>query len=462
MNNHILRAGAAQVDITPPLGTVINGEFTTRYANHIADPLYAKALALCDGTTTILFIVVDICAMQRDFLDDVKAIIHEHTGILPGHQVISSTHTHSAGSVADLLMGHVDWAYREKLPALILEAVKQAVDRLEPAKVGFGSVDKPEHVLCRRYKMHEGYKAVNPVTNVTDAVKTNPFGDEKYILERTTVPDSELGYIAVARPDGSWISILANYSLHYVGDCDRGTISADYFGYFARALGHNLNAGDEFVGILSNGTSGEINVWDFLDPDRYPKGNHEKSKYIGEDLAQALVDSLSTISWEENPVLKVKYTDLSVDVRKPSAEELEKAKHIVENTDYETIVLDNEGYEQVYAREQVLLAEFPDEKMFPVQSFRIGDGVIGALGGELFSETGLALKRVFPDQKYFTICLANDYVGYVPPAHELQRGGYECWRCRTSHLEESAEEKIKEVLIEQLRALKTYKVSKTL
>lgn len=451
MNDQLFTAGASQVEITPPLGTVINGEFTTRYANHIADPLYAKALALYDGKTTLLFVVVDICAMQRDFLDDVKALIHEHTCILPEHQLISSTHTHSAGSVTDLLMGHVDLAYRKKLPALILKVAKQAVDRLEPAKVGFGSVDKPEHVLCRRYKMQEGYKAVNPVTNGTDAVKTNPFGDEKYILERTTVPDSELGYIAVARPDGSWISILANYSLHYVGDCDRGTISADYFGYFARALGHNLNAGDEFVGILSNGTSGEINVWDFLDPDRYPKGNYEKSKHIGEDLAQALVDSLSAIIWEKNPVLNVKYTDLSVSVRKPSAEELERAKHIVENTDYEAIVLDNKGYEQVYAREQVLLAEFPEEKLFPVQSFHIGDGVIGALAGEFFSETGLMLKASFPNKKYFTICLANDYVGYVPPAHELKQGGYECWRCRTSHLEESAEEKIRKVLTEQIK-----------
>lgn len=100
--------------------------------------------------------------------------------------------------------------------------------------------------------------------------------------------------------------------------------------------------------------------------------------------------------------------------------------------------------------EQVLLSKFPNEKPFPIQSFRIGSGTIGALGGEFFSETGRMLKESQPNNRYFTICLANDYVGYVPPMQELEKGGYECWRCRTSCLAENAEEKITETLIRQL------------
>src|SRR5690606_1609083 len=102
MQKRLFSAGAAQVDITPPLGTVINGEFTSRYANRIADPLYAKAMVMQDDATTLLMLVVDICVMQRDFLDDVKNMIAARTGISPQNQLISSTHTHSAGSVADL------------------------------------------------------------------------------------------------------------------------------------------------------------------------------------------------------------------------------------------------------------------------------------------------------------------------------------------------------------------------
>lgn len=451
--SHPFKAGAVQVDITPPLGSVINGEFTSRYANHIADPLYAKALILQNGTTALLVMVVDICVMQRDFLDEVKSIITEQTGIPLENQLISSTHTHSAGSVADLLMGHVDWGYRKRLPALLAKAALQAQQHLIPAKIAYGWFDEPQHMVCRRYRMRSGYQPVNPVSGGVDMVKTNPFGDEDDIVERTSKPDTELRYLAVKGIDDQWIGLLANYSLHYVGDCERGTISADYFGYFAKAVAELLGAGPAFVGMMSNGTSGEINIWDFLDPNRYPAGNHERSQLIGQELAVGVAASLADVTWEAQPVLRNRYEEITVGLRKPTPAELETAKEIVAETDYENIHFDQRGYQQVYAREQVLLAEYPDEKQVPVQAFRIGSGLIGALPGEFFAETGLQIKGEQPDKKYFTICLANDYVGYVPPAHELGKGGYECWRCRSSHLAENAEDILRNTLMTQINNL---------
>ena len=453
MQAHSLKAGATQVDITPPLGTVINGEFTNRYANHIADPLHAKALVLQNGDTSLLFVVVDICVMQRDFLDEVKKMIADQTGIPVANQLISSTHAHSAGSVADLLMGHVDWSYRKKLATGLVQAATQAQGQLKPAKIGYGWFDEPRHVVCRRYRMKDGYQSINPVSGAVDGVKTNPFGHEQDIVERASQPDTELRYLAVKGVDDQWIGLLANYSLHYVGDCDRGTITADYFGHFARALTDELGAGPAFVGIMSNGTSGEINIWDFLDPDRYPTENHEKSKLIGRELAAGVAASLAAVEWETEAALESRYQEVTVGTRKPTAAELARAKEIVTQTDYESIVFDQQGFQQVYAREQVLLAEYPDAEQVPVQAFRVGSGIIGALPGEFFAETGLKLKAARPDKKYFTISLANDYAGYVPPAHEIEQGGYECWRCRSSHLANDAEGVIRESLAAQISSL---------
>ncbi len=95
-------AGAAQVDITPPLGTIINGEFVAFYAHTIHDPLYSKALVLQNEDTTLAIVIVDICAMDRDFIGEVKKEIHEETGIKPDHILIAATHTHYAGSIVDL------------------------------------------------------------------------------------------------------------------------------------------------------------------------------------------------------------------------------------------------------------------------------------------------------------------------------------------------------------------------
>ncbi|WP_152266427.1 hypothetical protein [Agriterribacter humi] len=444
-------AGAAQVDITPPLGTIINGEFVAFYAHTIHDPLYSKALVLQNEDTTLAIVIVDICAMDRNFIGEVKKEIHEETGIKPDHILIAATHTHYAGSIVDLLGGPCDLAYRKSLGAKIVQSIKSALVRLQPAKIGHVSIDVPEHVVCRRYYMKPGYKALNPVTGGYDIIKTNPAGGEDFIEKRASEPDPELSAVAVMSTSGEWISVLANYSMHYVGDCANGTITADYFGVFSRHIAANLKAGKDFVAMLSNGTSGEANIWDFLQPDRYPKEDHQKKEVIGKDLAAKLSEAIKNIQWQSNSLLSAAFKDVPLGVRKPSVAEVEAAKEIVSQTDYRLITPDQEAMVKIYAREQVLLNEYPDTIEFPVQALKIGEITIGALGGEFFAETGLALKHHISTGKYFTITMANGYIGYIPPAHEIEKGGYETWRCRSSHVKEDGEGIVRNTLYEMVK-----------
>lgn len=446
-----LLAGAAKTDITPPPGTFINGDFISHYAQWIHDPLYSKALVLQYRDITVAIVVVDICVLPKELVDEIKTLITGATGISKEHILISSTHTHAAGSVASVYLCAADLLYTGKLPALIVNSVVKAMLQLTPARVGFGSIDVPEHVRCRRYFMQDAYQPFNPVTAGTDTVKTNPFGAERYILKPESATDPEVSYLAVQSTTGKWISVLANYSLHYVGDWDNGTITADYFGVFAEAIRKRLHAGNDFTGIMSNGTSGDVNIWDFKGDGNYPTGKFEKSAFIGNDIAEKVAQSLRDIQWETSPSLEVQYEELPLAVRKASAAELEAAKAIIANSNYENLQIDDEGLRSIYAREQVLLHELPDTLPFPVQAVRIGDGVIGALGGEIFAETGLWLKANVATEKYFTIGLANGNCGYLPPAHEFKVGGYETWRSRTSKLEENAEEKVR---IKQLELIK--------
>ena len=85
------------------------------------------------------------------------------------------------------------------------------------------------------------------------------------------------------------MALLANYSLHYVGAVPSGQASADYFGEFARLIHERLEtegASPEFVGILSNGTSGDINNIDFTKPrpDREP---FEQIRNVAAQVADA-------------------------------------------------------------------------------------------------------------------------------------------------------------------------------
>ncbi len=433
-------AGAAKTDITPPLGTFINGDFVAHYATLIHDQLYAKSLVLQCGDTIVALVVVDICVMEKELIDETKELIGEQTGIPSEHILISATHTHAGGSVASVYLSAADIPYMQKLPALIAQSVAAAKLRMQPARLAFGSVDVPTHARCRRFEMKESYKPFNPVNGSIEKVKTNPFGSENLIVRSVASPDPEVSYIVVQDLSGNWISVFANYSMHYVGDWDNGTISSDYFGVFSKRIQDKLKAGDDFIGIMSNGTSGDINIWDFLQSGNYPPGNFKKSEVIGNDIAEKIFDSLDQVQWEKEPVIAVRYEDLAVKVRKPSTGELERAKQIVATTNYERLQADEEGLRGIYAREQVLLNELPDELALPMQAIKIGNVIIGALGAEVFAETGLWLKENSPAEKYFTIGLANGNLGYVPPLHEMQAGGYETWRSRTSKLQEHTEE----------------------
>lgn len=448
----MLYANSEQIEITPALGTLINGEFTSRFASNIADPLFAKALYLKEGGVEQLFIVVDICVMKRDFLDEIKKEISQETGIPASHQMIASTHTHHGGSVADLLLAQVDLAYRKVLHNKLVELAKRVISKSVASKVAFQKIEKPEHLTCRRYNMDSSYQAQNPVSGSVDEIKTNPFGAEHLIVSRSTIPDPEVCYIAVKSLEDKWIGLLANYNLHYVGDCPRSTITADYFGYFARRVQHDIGD-DEAVIMMSNGTSGEVNIWDFINGDRYSKEYHAKSKLIGEDIAVSISKQFGDLDWITNPSLEVLYEDMRVSVRDLEEDLFKSAVKTVQQTDYELVkYTDSDLMEKVYAREQVLLAEVEKPILFPIQCFKIGPIQIGALGGEFFSETGKKLKN--GQDKYFTICLANDYVGYVPPKEEFAKGGYETWRARSCFLAEDAEERICTKLKEIIKDLK--------
>lgn len=449
------KAGAAKVNTTPPLGTLINGDFLPHYARWIHDPLYAKALVLQSGYTIIAFVIVDIMSIKKELVDLIKEEIQKRTGIKKKDILISATHTHAAGSVTDSLLTPVDYAYREKLFDLIIDALLKAIEKLTPAKVAYGSANAPEHVICRRYFMKDGYKAINPVTSGEDTIKTNPFNSEQFIDKPENELDPQVSYLAVQSLEGQWISLLANYSVHYVGDWENGTISADYFGIFANKLQQKLKAEDDFIGIMSNGTSGESNTWDFLHPDRYPTAFFSKSELIGNELAEKVVQSFTNLQWISNPELSSEYAELEIAIRKPSKVELDAAKELVSTTDYRSIThVDANNLKKIYAREQVLLNEFPNVISFPVQALKVGTIIIGGLGGEIFAETGLSLKRSNSEISYFTISFANGNAGYIPPAHEFEKGGYETWRCRTSHLEINAESKIRNTLASMIEQLK--------
>lgn len=225
----VFRAGAAKVNITPPYGTIINGDFLPNYANEIHDSLYARALVFDNGAEKFVFIVVDNMTLDALLDNEAKAIITRVTGLSAGQIMISNTHSHSTGAVIETATVQADMSYRIYMPQRIAGAAINALKNLQPAKIGWGHIDVPKHVACRRWYMKPGFPMINPFGQEEKVWMNPPWGSE--FLDRPAGPvDPQVSFLAVKSTADKWISVLANYSTHYVGGFPSNVISGDYFG----------------------------------------------------------------------------------------------------------------------------------------------------------------------------------------------------------------------------------------
>ncbi len=436
----LFRGGAAAVDITPQkFPVLVNGGMLERAATGVTDPIYARSLVLDDGTVKIALTVVDSCVLPQSLIDQAKAEASRRTGIPAAHMMVSATHCHSAPSVCGALGTDVDEGYARFLPGKIAEAIIAAHQRLAPARIGWAVGKDPKNVFCRRFVMKPGTAATNPFGGTkNDQAQMNPGYRNPNAIRRTGPVDDDVSIIAIQSPEGRPLCVLGNYSTHYAG---APPISADYFGVFCRRIGELIGAGPEFVGIMSNGTSGDANCCDFVNPprkfDRFT---------VGEDVAQAAFAAYKTIQYHEWVPLVVRQKTLTLGVRMPSAEEVAAARaHLAGLKDGKLRTVPD-----VYARETILLSQMPATRQVPLQVFRLGPLGITAIPNEVFGSTGLRIKAQSPLKPTINIELANAYHGYLPPPDQFPLGGYTTWRARSSCLEIEAEPKIVAALLELL------------
>jgi hypothetical protein len=304
--------------------------------------------------------------------------------------------------------------------------------------------------------MKPGFPMINPFGE-EEKVWMNPPAGSEFLDRPVSETDPQVSFLAVKTIDGKWLGILANYSTHYVGGVPANAISADYYGEVDVMLKAKLKAGNDFVGIMSNGTSGDVNTMDFKLNKNYPTGDYEKIKVIAHEITDSIVKVLKNVKYAEKPEFRVSSGEVEIVRRQPSPELLNWATNRVRTTEFTKLGTADKASDDIkslYALDIVKLNFYePQFYKLPIQAVRIGDGVIGTLPGEIFAETGLKLKKNSPFRYYFTISHANGQFGYIPPASQFLLGGYETWLCSGSLLETGAEEKLSNALITLVRSL---------
>ena len=450
----VFRAGAATSNITPKIGTSINGNMKDATVKQIHDETHARCIVLDDGQTRLAILTVDLCMIYKEELDAAKRSAHETTGIPVENMMMSATHTHSGGTACSLFQSNPDKDYQKFLRERIADAVVRANNNLAPARIGWAVGQEPTQVFNRRWKMKPGKPLMNPFGK-EDQVKMNPGIGNPDLLEPAGPTDPGLPIISVQTPEGRPIALLANYSLHYVGGTGPGEISADYYGMFTERMKQFLQPDDNryppFVAMLSNGTSGNINNVNWgAGQAPPPAAPYSRMREVANIVAAEAYKTYQNIKYQNWVSLSSVQKTIMLGVRHPDKEEIERAKGIIAKA--KSAVMNT--VEEIYARETVLMKDLPKEVPVILQAFRIGDLAIAAAPFEIFVEIGLDIKAKSPFKPTFTTSLANGYNGYLPTPEHHKLGGYETWRSRSSYLEVDASTKVSRVLFELLGGLK--------
>ncbi len=438
----LFQAGAAASNITPRLGRILVGGWGQPRATHVHDELHARCLVLDDGKTRLAFVVCDSVGIDRQVFDAAKRLILQETGIPVENQLMSATHTHSGPSWHGRDDGDAD--YPHFLARRIADGVRRAVNQLEPARIGWGVGKEPGQVFNRRWKMKPGTPLPNPFGG-TDQVLMNPGVGNPNLLEPAGPTDPEISFLSVQSRAGRPLALLANYSLHYVGGTGPNHISADYFARFADRIQELFGADrldPPFVGILCNGTSGDVNNIN-VRGSREKLPPYAKMQQVANLVAAEVFKVHQSVRFHDWVALQARQKEIVLAARKPTPEQVARAKEILarpEGAPQQHI------RERNYAQRTLVLNAAPPRVSILVQALRVGEVGIATIPFEVFAETGLEIKQKSPLQPTFTVSLANGSEGYLPTPEQHKLGGYETW-LGTNRVETEATVKIVEALL---------------
>jgi neutral ceramidase len=440
----IFRAGAHAIDITPKKFPVsVNGLMQDREATQAFDPLHARCLVLDDGRTRLAIAICDSLLISRELMDEAKALAHRATGIPVNGMLIAATHTHSAPTVTPIFQSEPDGDYSRFLVERIAAGIAQAHRNLAPARAGWAVTQDATQTFCRLWIVRK--PGPNPFGQPTDRIVMHPGYQNPNGIEPAGPTDPTLTLLSVQSPDGRPIALLANYTMHHAQE--EPCLSADYFGCFADKFTKLIGAEDArpaFVAMMSNGAQGDAHCFDYSRP---RKARTRDS--VAESLARAALAAYGKIAHHDWVPLAVRERTLNLGVRPAMEPDVAAARQILEQAKGRPL----QGWPEIYARETVLLSQYPWEVQLKLQALRIGGLAIVALPVEAYAITGLEIKRRSPIKPACVIDLANGYNGYMaPPEHHLL-GGYSTWRARSCYLSPDAAPKVIAAALGLLRAI---------
>ena len=415
-----LRAGFAEVDVTPPVGTLKIGWLIDIVSEFVLDPLFAHAAVFeCEGER-IGFIQLDTLSIRWTQVDDIRRRITSQFGF-PGQNVmVSATHSHAGPAVANTGLVKRDEAYIETMVAGAVTAFGQALAELEPAEVGIGHCFEFDVAHNRRVVMRDG-------TACTHGSFANP---DALFIEGPI--DPEFTVIAARNLKGDVLGAITNFACHPTAHGPDGALSAGYPGVLAAALRQHGCP----VALYLNGARGNLHT---ANPSL--GGVDTPMEEVGAMLAHDALAVLEGLTYRDSLHLGSESRTIQLPYRDATEAEIRGtvrgAQRFVSNDVYEERI--PFLLERIRAR-----GTQPAE----VQVHFLDEYAIATLPGECFVELGLRIKEEAYPRHALVTATSNGMVGYLPHRQAFLRGGYETTFMESSRMAPEAGEMLADCAVE--------------
>lgn len=378
-----LLVGAFEVDITPQIGLPMDGYSARIGVNRgIHDPLLAQILVLDDSYLRVAIVALDVMAVSAVFTDKLRNSLATVLRTTLDAILICASHTHAAPA------GLQDWNPNDPPrtfdPALmafteerLIDAAKNAVDRLAPARLAY---------------------SVGAIDGIgTDRNRPLP------------APDPLVTTLRFQKPDGTPIAIAFHYACHPTVLGPQLEYSADFPGAARRRLKAAI---PDAVCLYLNGAAGNIST-------RFTRRNQtfDEVDRLGSLLGERVIELLEHTEPCET-TLEVKTITVDLPLRTFAPE----ITHNFQSSGNQRIdVTRAEG-----AAIEVKLAQtFKDRTIVPatLSVVQIGPWKLLTVPGEAFNELAADLRQRSPWA--LVLGYTNDYLGYFPTQQAINDETYE-------------------------------------
>jgi len=382
-----LYAGASRVDITPEEASL------PKTSQGILDHCHVRAIVFTNGTTKAAFVSFDAAMSNARLVAAVNERAAAELGIPEGNIMYNWSHTHSGAAV-----------FGDELNNRTFQALKEANERLRPAKVGYG----------------DGVCHLNVKRDLFDPERGTWWEGPDYDGKS----DKTVAVIYFEGLDGKPIATYFNYAMHAVITGNTDKVSGDFPGAAETYI--ESRYGDDFVACFAAGAAGDQNpiyfqqTFDLRDiriadyaargediSNKMPPGGQgldrtkpEVQRLLGEQ--ERMIRSYGQILGEEVKYVIMMMRRFETDVT------LNCARKIVSVPGRRQL---NGGGRAGYAGEY----EDADDVQIGLSLIMLDDIPVTAVASEVYNPIAVELKEKSPYKRtMLTMLCQGTFTGYIP------------------------------------------------